>query len=93
MKASAVISILAGALLAACAGPDQTSDQPPADTADAASDAAVVVANHQLAWVDRSGSSLGTVGPAMNSILDPSISPAGDAVAVRGRASVSGSLV
>jgi len=84
MKASAVISILAGALLAACAGPDQTSDQPPADTADAA---AAAVANHQLAWVDRTGTTQGTMGPAMNSILDPSISPAGDAVAVRGRAS------
>lgn len=39
----------------------------------------------QLAWVDRSGQILGTVGPPMSSILDPSISPDGDRVAVRGR--------
>ena len=39
----------------------------------------------QLAWVDRSGEVLGSVGPQMNSILDPSISPDGSKVAVRGR--------
>lgn len=39
----------------------------------------------QLAWVDRSGEVLGTIGPEMNSILDPSISPDGTKVAVRGR--------
>jgi tricorn protease-like protein len=39
----------------------------------------------QLAWVDRSGTVLGPIGPAMNSILDPSISPDGRTVAVRGR--------
>jgi Tol biopolymer transport system component len=39
----------------------------------------------QLAWVDRTGQVLGTIGPRMNSILDPSISPDGSKVAVRGR--------
>lgn len=39
----------------------------------------------QLAWVDRAGKVLGTIGPEMNSILDPSIKPDGSAVAVRGR--------
>ena len=39
----------------------------------------------QLAWVDRSGEVQGTIGPSMNSILDPSISPDGTRVAVRGR--------
>lgn len=41
--------------------------------------------NRQLAWVDRSGRVLGTIGPRMNSILDPSISPDETRVAVRGR--------
>jgi Tol biopolymer transport system component len=39
----------------------------------------------QLAWVARSGQIEGTVGPRMSSILDPSISPDGSKVAVRGR--------
>ena len=39
----------------------------------------------QLAWADGSGNVLGTIGPRMNSILDPSISPDGSKVAVRGR--------
>lgn len=39
----------------------------------------------QLVWVDRSGEVLGTIGPTMNAILDPSISPDGSKVAVRGR--------
>ena len=39
----------------------------------------------QLAWVARSGTVLGAIGPRMNSILDPSISPDGSKVAVRGR--------
>jgi hypothetical protein len=39
----------------------------------------------QLAWVSRSGEVQGTIGPRMNSILDPSISPDGSKVAVRGR--------
>ena len=39
----------------------------------------------QLVWVDRGGEVEGTVGPRMNSILDPSISPNGVQVAVRGR--------
>ena len=39
----------------------------------------------QLAWVDRGGDVQGTVGPRMSSILDPSISPDGAQVAVRGR--------
>lgn len=39
----------------------------------------------QLASVDRAGNVLGTVGPRMNSILDPSIAPDGSKVAVRGR--------
>lgn len=43
-------------------------------------------ANQQLAWVDRSGTVLESIGPRMNSILDPSISPDGGRVAVRGRA-------
>ncbi len=40
----------------------------------------------QLAWVDRSGAVLETIGPEMSGILDPSISPDGTQVAVRGRA-------
>jgi Tol biopolymer transport system component len=39
----------------------------------------------QLAWVDRAGAVQGTVGPQMNSILDPAIAPDGTKVAVRGR--------
>ena len=39
----------------------------------------------QLVWVDRSGQVLGEIGPRMNSILDPAISPDGSEVAVRGR--------
>ena len=39
----------------------------------------------QLAWVDRSGDVEGTIGPRMSSVLDPSISPDGSKVAVRGR--------
>ena len=39
----------------------------------------------QLAWADGSGNVLGTIGPRMNSVLDPSISPDGSKVAVRGR--------
>jgi len=39
----------------------------------------------QLAWVDRSGDVIGAIGPQMSSILDPSISPDGTKVAVRGR--------
>ena len=39
----------------------------------------------QLAWVDRGGEVQGTIGPRMSSILDPSISPDGMRVAVRGR--------
>ena len=39
----------------------------------------------QLAWIDGSGNVLGTIGPRMNSVLDPSISPDGSKVAVRGR--------
>jgi Tol biopolymer transport system component len=39
----------------------------------------------QLAWVSRAGAVQGPIGPRMNSILDPSISPDGSKVAVRGR--------
>jgi Tol biopolymer transport system component len=39
----------------------------------------------QLAWVARTGTVLGSIGPKMNSILDPSISPDTTKVAVRGR--------
>lgn len=59
--------------------------------ADAPDDVAPMVedvdptANQQLAWVDRSGAVLETIGPRMNSILDPSISPDGERIAVRGR--------
>jgi len=42
-------------------------------------------AGRQLTLVDRSGEVRGTVGPRMSSILDPSISPDGTRVAVRGR--------
>lgn len=41
--------------------------------------------DRQLVWVDRSGEVLGPIGPRMSSILDPSISPDGSKVAVRGR--------
>jgi Tol biopolymer transport system component len=39
----------------------------------------------QLVWVARSGTVLDSIGPRMSSILDPSISPDGSKVAVRGR--------
>ena len=39
----------------------------------------------QLAWVDRTGKVLGTIGQQQASILDPAISPDGAKVAVRGR--------
>ena len=39
----------------------------------------------QLVWVSRSGEVQAPVGPRMNSILDPAISPDGSRVAVRGR--------
>jgi len=39
----------------------------------------------KLAWVDRSGKVLGTIGEQFASILDPSISPDGNKVAFRGR--------
>lgn len=39
----------------------------------------------QLASVNRAGDIEGTIGPRMNSILDPSISPDGTKVVVRGR--------
>jgi len=39
----------------------------------------------QLAWVDRSGAVGEPIGPRMNSVLDPSISPDGSRVAIRGR--------
>lgn len=39
----------------------------------------------QLAWVDRAGAAQGSLGPQMNSILDPAIAPDGSKVAVRGR--------
>jgi Tol biopolymer transport system component len=41
--------------------------------------------DRQLVWVDRTGQVLDPIGPRMNSILDPSISPDGGTVAVRGR--------
>lgn len=65
--------------LGACGG-DAPDDVAPADE-DVAS-----TTNQQLAWVDRSGTVLESIGPRMNSILDPSISPDGERVAVRGRA-------
>jgi Tol biopolymer transport system component len=42
-------------------------------------------ASRQLVWVARSGEVVGTIGPRMASILDPSIAPDGSKVAVRGR--------
>ncbi|MBI4475480.1 MAG: PD40 domain-containing protein [Acidobacteria bacterium] len=39
----------------------------------------------KLAWVDRAGKVLGTIGEQFASILDPSISPDGNKVAFRGR--------
>lgn len=41
--------------------------------------------SQQVAWVDRAGKVLGTIGTPMASILDPAISPDGGKVAVRGR--------
>src|SRR5262249_48746265 len=38
-----------------------------------------------LAWVDRTGKVLGTIGQPQAAILDPSISPDGKKVVVRGR--------
>ena len=40
----------------------------------------------QLVWVDRAGNVQEAIGPRMNSILDPSISPDGAQVLIRGRA-------
>jgi len=40
----------------------------------------------KVAWVDRTGKVLGVIGTPMVAILDPSISPDGKKVAVRGRA-------
>jgi Tol biopolymer transport system component len=39
----------------------------------------------QLVWVSRNGEVQAPIGPRMNSILDPAISPDGSRVAVRGR--------
>jgi Tol biopolymer transport system component len=39
----------------------------------------------RLAWVDRTGKVLGTIGEPQAAILDPAISPDGKKVAVRGR--------
>ena len=80
MKASVAIPLLAVVLFGACGGSD-TADQAP----DQAQQPMDETANHQLAWVDRSGAVQGTVGPRMNSILDPSIEPGGTRVLVRGR--------
>jgi Tol biopolymer transport system component len=52
---------------------------------DAQGRGAAAPAVRQLAWVDRTGQVLGTIGPRMNQILDPAISPDGSKVAVRGR--------
>ncbi len=65
--------------LAACGGDATDDDAPVAEAVDP-------TANQQLAWVDRSGTVLESIGPRMNSILDPSISPDGQRIAVRGRA-------
>jgi eukaryotic-like serine/threonine-protein kinase len=80
MKASVAIPLLVGVLLGACGGSDG-ADQ----AADQAQETMDETANRQLAWVDRSGEVQGTVGPRMNSILDPSIEPGGDRIVVRGR--------
>lgn len=74
-----VLSIFA---VAACAGESQ-SDAADTDAADTAAEEAEP--QHRLAWVDTSGEVTGTIGPVMSSILDPSISPVGSEVAVRGR--------
>jgi len=68
-------------LLVGCGGGQDGA----ASSEDAAPSLVTADQGQQLAWVDRSGSVIGTVGPRMNSILDPSISPDGDRVAVRGR--------
>ncbi len=65
--------------LAACGGDVSEDPAPEAEPIDP-------TANRQLAWVDRSGTVLELIGPRMNSILDPSISPDGERIAVRGRA-------
>ena len=75
MKYRSAIPFLALALFTAC--------QPPASDQPAQSDEPGT--GQQLAAVDRSGAVLETIGPVMNSILDPSISPDGERVAVRGR--------
>lgn len=80
MKASVAIPLFAVALLGACAGSD-TADQ----AADQTQQPMGETVDHQLAWVDRSGEVEGTIGPRMNSILDPSIEPDGSRVIVRGR--------
>lgn len=64
--------------LAACGGDTPDDAAPVAEPVDPTID-------RQLAWVDRSGTVLESIGPRMNSILDPSISPDGERVAVRGR--------
>lgn len=67
-------------LAAGCGGQDEAVETPGAAATETTADQP-----QQLAWVDRSGAVMGTIGPRMNSILDPSISPDGAHVAVRGR--------
>jgi Tol biopolymer transport system component len=74
MKLHRAIPLLTLGLLALGGGPLQAQGR-----------AAGTPAVRQLAWVDRSGTVLGPIGPTMNQILDPSISPDGGRVAVRGR--------
>lgn len=73
MRAFAAIPTMAIALMAGCAGSEPAEEQ------------AATPAAQQLVWVDRAGTVEGTVGPPMNSILDPSISPDGTRIVVRGR--------
>lgn len=77
MKVDCKLPFVALAMLALGAGPVVAQG--------GANQAATV---RQLAWVDRAGNVQGTIGPRMASILDPSISPDGSRVAVRGRVNV-----
>lgn len=76
MNRRLAILLLALGALSACQAPAADSSSSPADEP---------TAGQQLVSVDRGGNVLESIGPVMNSILDPSISPDGQRVAVRGR--------
>ncbi|MDX1746505.1 MAG: hypothetical protein R3324_11255 [Halobacteriales archaeon] len=79
-----ILSAVCALCLPACGGAETDTSDAPA-TADTAAAEEQPDPDHRLAWVDASGTVLGTIGPVMSSILDPAIDPDGNAIAVRGR--------